>query len=300
MRIPLLTQKPGVVGPRRFGRRDAFTMIEIAISLAIIGFALVAIIGILPTGLNVQKDTRQETIIIQDASVFMEAFRSGARGADDLTNYVLAITNYTTQYGLNGNVLRRVEYGYTPTTSTIDGSAAPDPFPLLNGYRIIGLLATPKYTARPQVAYQSNHVVAFVRSISGPAAEKMPQDNPIMQDLALTYRMICEVSPIGTNYYHPLWINTANLDTNSALYFERVAYSNVLRNLQANLHDVRLTFRWPLLPNGETGPNRQFFRTMVSGELVGTNTVGFERGYPPGVTNFLYFFEPRTYRLAMP
>src|SRR5205823_13848329 len=47
----------------------AFTMIEIAISLAVIGFALVAIIGILPTGMNVQKENREETIIGQDASV---------------------------------------------------------------------------------------------------------------------------------------------------------------------------------------------------------------------------------------
>src|SRR5947207_7764407 len=40
--------------------RSAFTMIEIAISLAVIGFALVAIIGILPTGMNVQKENREE------------------------------------------------------------------------------------------------------------------------------------------------------------------------------------------------------------------------------------------------
>ncbi len=34
-------------------RAAGFTMIEIAMSLAIIGFALVAIIGILPMGLSV-------------------------------------------------------------------------------------------------------------------------------------------------------------------------------------------------------------------------------------------------------
>ena len=60
-------------------------MIEIAISLAIIGIALVAIIGVLPLGVNVQKDNREETIINQDATVLVEAIRNGARGADDLT-----------------------------------------------------------------------------------------------------------------------------------------------------------------------------------------------------------------------
>ena len=55
-------------------------MIEIALSLAVIGFALVAIIGILPSGMNVQKENRQETIICQDASIWMESIRNGAQG----------------------------------------------------------------------------------------------------------------------------------------------------------------------------------------------------------------------------
>ena len=75
---------------------SGFTMIEIALCLAIIGFALVSILLVLPTGMNSQRDTREETIISQDASVLMEAIRGGARGMDDLTNYVYAITNYAT------------------------------------------------------------------------------------------------------------------------------------------------------------------------------------------------------------
>jgi hypothetical protein len=55
-------------------------MIEIAISLAIIGFALVAIVGILPIGMSAQRDNRHETIINQDASVLMDALRNGERG----------------------------------------------------------------------------------------------------------------------------------------------------------------------------------------------------------------------------
>ena len=71
-------------------------MVEIAICLAIIGMALVAIIGVLPLGMNVQRDNREETVINQDATVFLEAIRNGARGLNDLTNYVYAITNYWT------------------------------------------------------------------------------------------------------------------------------------------------------------------------------------------------------------
>lgn len=55
-----------------------FTLVEIAICLGIIGIALVAIIGILPRGLHTQKDSRQETIVGQDATMLLEAIRSGA------------------------------------------------------------------------------------------------------------------------------------------------------------------------------------------------------------------------------
>ncbi len=72
----------------------AFTMVEIAICLAIIGIALVGIIGVLPIGMNTQRDTREETIINQDVSTLIPIISRGLRGDDDLTNYVYAITNY--------------------------------------------------------------------------------------------------------------------------------------------------------------------------------------------------------------
>src|ERR1041385_4426805 len=84
-------------------REAAFTMVEIAISLAVIAFALVAIIGVLPRGMNVQKENREETIINQDAAYFADAIRTGAHGLDDLTNYVYAITNYWTLYHIVTN-----------------------------------------------------------------------------------------------------------------------------------------------------------------------------------------------------
>ena len=80
------------------GAVSGFTMVEIALCLAIIGFALVAIIGVLPTGLGVQKDNREETIINQEAAVWMDVIRNGAEGYNDLTNYVFAITNYVWHY----------------------------------------------------------------------------------------------------------------------------------------------------------------------------------------------------------
>ena len=71
------TESPRLASPLR---NSGFTMIEVALCLAIMGFALVSILLVLPSGMNTQRDTRQETIINQDATVLLEAIR-GARGA---------------------------------------------------------------------------------------------------------------------------------------------------------------------------------------------------------------------------
>ena len=232
-----------------------FTMVEIALCLAIIGFALVVIIGLLPQGMNAQRANREKTIINQDATVFVEAIRNGARGADDLVNYVYAITNYQTQYPA-GATLPPTPIGSTNLTS---------------GANIVGLLSTPEFTDINGLALSdltgggfSNHVVAYVRSVSGPAVEKPPQNNTLMVNGSFTYRIICENVPVAVK-------------PNSS-------YST---NLQANLHDLQLTFIWPQLPNGNLPPQHpsQAYRTLIAGrQVMDTNAVSGTR---------LYFFQPQ-------
>src|SRR5437868_7481710 len=72
--------------------QHGFTMVEIALSIAVVAFALVAILGVLPTGMTVQKDNRDDNVINQEGRYWLEAIRSGARGIEDLTNYVESIT----------------------------------------------------------------------------------------------------------------------------------------------------------------------------------------------------------------
>jgi len=260
-------------------------MIEIAISLAIIGFALVAIIGILPTGMNAQRDNRQETIINQDASILMDAVRNGERGLDDLTNYVVGITNYTTDFSATGRPNGATTVvAYTLQNGYVNGSPNPR-MALTNGYTIIGVLSTPKIVPHVTgVGYFSNHVVAVFRSLSGPAAEKPPQINPTMQEMALSYRVILDHSNYGTNYYDPSWVNYRQQGLSSNDIVSRFNYMMVVTNFQLNLHDVRLTFLWPVLPNGKLGTGRQVYRTMVAGHY--TND-------PPGSPYF--FYQPRTF-----
>jgi type II secretory pathway pseudopilin PulG len=259
---------PGVPRPAR--PAAAFTLVEIALSLAIIGFALVAIIGVLPTGLNVQRDNREETIIVHEANYFLDAIRNGARGLNNLTNSIISITNTWTVYDTN-NPTSWVKVGngydgYTKTSFYVTSSPQPADFSLTNGYRIIGLLSRPKFEDVGAPTVRSNYVVAYMHALSGAASEKFPVDNPTVLDLAFNYRMIVEVQPV------------AYAETNTAF----------ARELSSNLRELRLIFRWPLRADGTTGDGRQVFRTMTGGRLVRTND--YPELNPP-----LYFFEPTTF-----
>ena len=144
------------VRPR--GGRGAFTMIEIAIALAIIGFALVAIVGILPAGLTVQRESREKTIINGDAQYFMEMIKQFQRGPvaepqSDLTNFV-----------------ERVD--------TPNGSYSNFVF----DWEIVGLLCTPGTND------------AWVRAITGTANDRRIDD----EGFSFRYRLTVEVRPLFT------------------------------------------------------------------------------------------------------
>jgi len=146
----------------------AFTMVEIAIALGVIGFALVAIIGILPVGLEVQRDNRSETIINQDGTFWLEAIRNGALGLDNLTNHVEEIR--------------------TPEGDFVLGSRGlfpGNPGEFTYGSNIIGLLTS-------ALDKGSNRVEAIVTAISGAAAEKETDRN--RRELSFKYRLGVQIT----------------------------------------------------------------------------------------------------------
>lgn len=275
-------------------------MVEIAISLAIIGIALVAIIGVLPAGMRIQRANREQTVINADATVFLEAIRGGARGLDDLTNYVFMITNTYTG-------VPSVPRAYANFTS---------------GAEIVGLLSTPEFedaNYQPTIAANavySNHMVAYVYSINGPAVEKPPQPNgSLIRQSSFSYGLICQNLPVA-HYMPPIWsagvsytngFTVAYVLNGVMTYWAANAtttagdqpgvasdWSPALypQELDINTHELRLTFLWPLLPNSRPplayyGPGHYTWRTMVAGQLaLDTNTV-------PGVD--LYFFGSQTF-----
>lgn len=192
-----------------------FSMIEIALALAVIAFALIAIVGLLPIGMQVQRDNREETIINQDGTYLLSAITHGAEGIDDLTNYV--------------------DYVWTNRVVA----------PVANGADIIRFLGMVDSTN-----------VAFVRAISGSAAEKGPD----LRDFALRYEVTSVIRPVGA---------LGSVETNSF-------YAGALAN---SLYDVRLVVRWPVLPNGKMPetPHRQIFRTVVAGTVDASGSLNTGR-----------------------
>jgi hypothetical protein len=231
----------------------AFTMVEIALCLGVIAFALVAIIGVLPTGIRVQRDNREDTVINQEGRFWVEAIRGGSRGLDYLTNYVDTIT-----ISNKGSA--------TVYTSEALRSSVQPPYVfggvLTNGQRIVGLLTTYKY---PPFATQplTNWVSARVRAITGSAVEKSKS----AQDMAFAYQLISEVVPLHT--YPPEYTNYVAAPPNQVQ-----ARSNLwvlARNQAPNSYELRLTLQGPLIPKGKgyvlLGTPKTF-RTLISGSLI--------------------------------
>ncbi len=213
----------------------AFTMIEIAIALGVIAFALVAIVGILPIGLNIQRDNRAETIINQDAIYWMEALRGGAQqGADDLTNYVDKITINGTKF-YNSFLIPRTFPPPSPPDSTFS-----------TGREIIGLLSTPNAG--------SNGVEAVVRTISGAGTEKATQaESWDGQELAVRYLLIARVLTV---------------DTNLMLDFNSMVGGAPAEQLDVTLLDLQLRFQWPVVGSSTRGTRRKTYRSMASRYVV--------------------------------
>jgi len=235
-------------------RSSGFTMVEIALSLAVVAFAMVAILGVLPTGMQVPRINREETIINQDGAYILEALRTGNDRLGVLSNSVYLITlNFH-----NGD--REVIANENHT---------------LDGQRIIGLLGTPKDNRRRGVS----NVVAWIRALNTTAIDLDPE----ARDVAFRYQLVSEIQPVLG--FPPGLTNSLSTNELARVW-----------NLQGALHDVRLTFRWPLFrddvrvpQNARVGDRRRVFRSVVSGSqfFYPTNVAGDER--------LVYYFQPSTY-----
>ena len=228
--------------------QEGFTMVEIALCLAVVGFALVAIIGVLPIGMRVQADNREDTFVNADGIFLLESIRSGSRGLDYLTNHFDSIT-------VSNSTGASTVYTFSPTRSL-------DKFS--NGSQILGLLSTPHYF---QVANRriTNTVSAIVRSINGSALTQSRDG----RDFAFTYRLIAEMTPL--NVFPPALTNFSSLGLDQQDVVGRSNNWRLASNLGPNFHELRLSIQWPVYQQGnrmQIGSNRKTLRTLVNGRLT--------------------------------
>ncbi len=158
--------------PMGSGRGEqAFTLVEIAICLGIIGFALVAIIGILPAGLQVQRDNKEDTIINQEGTYLLEAIRSGAEELTNLAGRVdfIQLTNIVSR-------------------QTVDVTTqAPR--------EVVGRLSTP-------TEYETNEVRAFFRAGTGSVGDAE-------SELAFRYQVTIRNYPCVANPNNSAFLSNA-------------------------------------------------------------------------------------------
>lgn len=292
---------------RAVSLQSGFTMVEIALCLGIIAFALVAIIGVLPTGVKVQKENREETIINQDGLLFLEAIRGGAKGFEFLTNHVESIVMAPRRPNASGGVSYDLAAASVyvnplfPGTASVDESAPPGAFGSLpglprqegvitNSQQIIGLLTYPLWnisvatnnSGGPVNVFEARRVEARVRAISGVASEKGRQ----VGDFAFRYQARVEIEPFVRP---PLqWLgNAAGVGPMPNATRSEVETSRALLN---NLYEIRLTLRWPVYQQGDrwqVGRQRKTFRTLVSGEMI--------RIRPAGSPTQWHFLQPGSF-----
>jgi type II secretory pathway pseudopilin PulG len=220
---------------RACAAQRGFTMVEIAIALGVIGFALVAIIGILPMGLEVQRDNRSETIINQDATFWAEAIRNGSTGLDDLTNHVenIQIVEWDDIFARN-TILNSNYYVF---------QAGPSGY--LNGSNIVGLLTS-------RAANANLEVRALVSAVSGSASEKGP--DAADRELGFRYRLNVDIYSPGTNTpsFSELSVN------------QGIPESDILDHL----YELRLSLSYPVVNEDRPAPRRQVFRTSIARGLL--------------------------------
>ncbi len=252
--IPLV-QPVSVRG--RAGRRSAFTLIEIALCIAIVSIAMVAIIGVLPTGLNVQRQNREEAMLTQDAELLLNAIRSGQVGLQDLVNFADRVT-LVRDY--RDGSPSRTNYFHGPLVVTPPA----DSQPFGDAFQLLGLISRPRYTREVSSNNPNSPVVVTntihleMRTLSGSMANQ-----PIIRSSG--YRTPGSDPRIDFAFRYLVTIETvARQGVRVPGDLERMPDTT-----DDGVSEIRLTLEWPLVRNGPNpaqyrlGFNRREFRTEV-------------------------------------
>ncbi len=280
MKLQQGNQRPGTAG---------FTLVEIAIAIAVVSFALVAIIGVLPTGMQVQKENREETIITHDAKMLIEAIRTGSTNLHNLAGNLEWIQFYTN--GVGGASSAPFSIRWFPTNSYFglvppNGQFAQnDPRYNHSGARdIIGHLSAPSYDnsfwapAYPMGSlFQTNKFQTKARFLAN-SGNQLALEADNARQLSFSYLVTSEIYP------------------------QRMAGGTPLVRSN-NVHELRLTFEWPVYGTDTAantpriGKYKRVFRATISGQHLRAPDPDL---VTPGNQASNFFFHPLQFGRTQP
>jgi type II secretory pathway pseudopilin PulG len=265
-----------VSGGRR-GLRSAFTLVEIALCIAVVSIAMVAIIGVLPAGLNVQRQNREESVLTQDAELLLNAIRGGQVGLHDLVNYADRVT-LIRQYR-DGSPARTNFYHGPLVSGNAEGSE-----PFIDTFQLIGLVSRPRYTTEPSpnnpngAIAVTNTLRLEMRTMSGSMANqpvirsgntRTPGSDPRID---FAFRYLVTVENVTRQGVRVPGDELRPVDTTAG-----------------GVSEIRLTLEWPL---NRSGPKPQQFKLGLSRREFRTELVGGPSPLLGNVPQDLTYFGP--------
>jgi hypothetical protein len=212
--------------------QGGFSIAEVMLAIGVVAFGLVAVLGVLPAGLTVQKDNREETIIRYDAQYWMTVLRAGMQPTDAL--HQVEWVELQVDDGASTNVYR----AHRPRLGG-DGAGPEwrDQLPLFRGHLkqttwptdVIGWMSIPDIGTE----FGSVKKTARVRAINGQLFDRIYGRKILV---ATKREFISE----GDTAFHPL--------PGGEFAFSYLLETHIAPDpANANLWRITLTFKWPVL-----------------------------------------------------
>ena len=119
-------------------RPSGFSLVEVVLALGVLAFSILAIMGIIPAGLNSSRSSQDETRAAQLAQMVFASLASGApsnfanvpvTAADGIEPFILTLSEVHTLYGGNDGRLTRADTAavYRITVKTDNAPVGFDP-----------------------------------------------------------------------------------------------------------------------------------------------------------------------------
>ena len=247
-------------------RQGGFSISEVVLAVGVVAFGLVAVLGVLPAGLSVHKDNREETVIRYEARYWINALRAGAQQFDALNQVEWA------EIRVDDGGTEKV---YRAHRNRLGGDAYP------NSSRAL-------YWGHLKQIYWPTDVIGWLSIPNGTVKTKTVLVRPLNstlfdriygRKLLVTDRSSYDAK--GSTIYHPL----AGGDLAFA-YLLEVSIKDISEEVDPDyvegvvvpfFHKVKLTFRWPVLddptiedPSKDASDVKTISKMVFETDIAGT------------------------------